>query len=248
MRQQQDLSRIKAALDSREDLAVIGTGADSYEAIRLMENEYPDIVVIDYQFDDGGLDIIALIKHRSPGTSIILISSRCDGIPALEALSKGVSGYLPRKSDISSLVNVMYAVQTGGYYIPQRIMTQVFQALPKISKAGEFVQKPFPRRIPLFQNTKLNQTELRILKFIGQGKSTSEISEILHLKIGSVRNSISSLMRKSGIHNRLEMAHFVHYGYFKDVKAPQKKSHPAARSMEPKKFLPLLEGRLNQED
>jgi DNA-binding NarL/FixJ family response regulator len=250
MRRRQDLSRIREAVDSQEDLTVAGTGTDSYQAIRLAETLQPGVAVIDYQLDYGGLDVIALLKRRSPGTSIILLSSNNDGRHALDALFKGVSGYLLRKPDIDILVNVIYAVRAGGYYISQRIMAHIFQTLPKPNGAALRQNPDFSRasKARITKKTMLSRTELRILEFIGQGKGTKEIGEKLNLTMGTVRNYISTLMRKSGVHSRLEMARFVrNYGQPGPGGAPEKKARPAARPGPAKKFLPLLEASLNLE-
>jgi DNA-binding NarL/FixJ family response regulator len=253
MRQQQDLSRISEAVDSQENLTVVGTGTDSYQAIRLAETQQPGVAVIDCQLEHGGLDVIALVKHRRPCMSIILISPRNDRQHALDALGVGVSGYLLRKSDMGILVNAIYAVQAGGYYISQRIMTHIFQALSKPRGAALRQNTDFPRTFktrlpPKIMLEQMNQTELRILEFIKQGKGTKEISETLHLKIGTVRNYISTLMRKSGVHNRLEMARFVlNYERPGAGGVPEKEASPAVPPRRGEKFLPLLEARLNLE-
>ncbi|MDR2746763.1 MAG: response regulator transcription factor [Treponema sp.] len=253
MQMEQDLNRIREVVDSCEDLTVIGTGADSYAAIRLTETEQPDIAIIDYQLDYSGLDIVSLVKRRSPGTAIILISSCSNGKDTLDVLSMGASAYLLRKSDMDVLVSIIHVVQAGGYCISHRLMTQVFQALPKSPQSGKFVRKFFPYEALVWQGlnfSALNRTELRILEFIGQSKSTKEISETLHLKMGTVRNYISALMRKNGVQSRLEMAHFVrNYGQrqLKTERTPQRDSRPASTTGRAEKFLPLLEARLNLE-
>lgn len=253
MRQEQNLIRIREVIDSREDVTVIGTGTDSYAAIRLVETGHPDIAIIDYQLDYNAPDIVSLIKRRVPDTSIILISSHNDEKNALDALSRGVSAYLPWKPDMDVLISVIYVVQAGGHCISRRIMSQVFRVLPKPFRSGEITHKFFSPETAAWQYlnfSSLNRTELRIFEFIGQGKSTKEISEILHLKIGTVRNYISSLMRKSGVKNRMEMIYFVlgHRQYQSRLdRTPQRNSRSVSAAGRPEKFLPLLEASLNVE-
>jgi DNA-binding NarL/FixJ family response regulator len=247
MRQQQDLSRISEAVDSQENLTVVGTGTDSYQAIRLAETQQPGVAVIDCQLEHGGLEVIALVKHRRPGMSIILISPRNDRQHALDALGMGVSGYLLRKSDMGILVNVIYAVQAGGYYISQRIMAHIFQALSKPHGAARRQNSALSRTVKtrLPPKIELNQTETRIFECIGQGKGTKEIGETLHLKMGTVRNYVSALMRKGGFQSRVEMARFARN--YERPGVPKTEAPPAVPPRRMEKILPLLEARLNLE-
>jgi DNA-binding NarL/FixJ family response regulator len=241
MRQHQDLSRIRAALDLQRRLTVVGTGADSYQAIKLVESQQPDVAIIDYQLDYGGLDVITLVKSRSPGTSIILMSSCNDGKHALDALRKGVSGYLLKKTDMDTLVNVVYTVRAGDYYISRRIMVQIFQALAKVpgsdAVGGKLVgvEEGFPRGM-------LNRKEMKILGYLREGKNTKEIGERLGLKIGTVRNYISGLMRKNGVRSRVEMAYFVRGRWGEEWRGG------SGRSRRAEGLMPLLEASLNVED
>jgi DNA-binding NarL/FixJ family response regulator len=213
MKQEHDLNCVMAVLDPHADLAVIGIDSGYYGAIRLAQAEQPDIAVIDYQLDDGGLDAISIIKRKSPGTAIILVSPYDDEWRARDALNRGVSGYLVWKSDINILVSTIYMVHAGGCYISYRIVARAFRALPKLLLYRKFYQGLFPQGKSLFPASRdsqdLSLTEWQIICLLGQGKSTKEIGESLNLKMGTVRNYISILMQKTGIHNRHRMAFFV---------------------------------------
>jgi DNA-binding NarL/FixJ family response regulator len=252
MQQEQDLGRVRAAIDSRQDLAVIGTGTDSYDAIRLAEDERPDIMVIDHQLDYNGPDIVPLIKRRFPNASIILVSPYEDEKYALAALNQGVSGYLLRRFDMDILVGVIYIVHAGEYYISQRVMARLFRTPLKLQGPEKFPQIFGPGETALQHSmdfSALNRTELRILECIGQSKSTKEISETLHLKMGTVRNYISVLMRKSGIHSRLQMVNLVQGQGHHQIKAGAvpKIFYPIPISGPVRKLPPLLEASLNSE-
>jgi DNA-binding NarL/FixJ family response regulator len=254
-RREQDLRRIRTDVDAQEDLTVVGTGAGSYEAIKLAEAERPDIAVIAYRTDDDEPDVISFVKSISPGTSIVLISSGGNGKQIMEALFKGVSGYLLWNADLDILVSIIYAVQGGGYYISQRIMLQIFRLLSDFPGAGKLTgslfsgglrEDGFPQPFSGAEFPLLNQTELRIRELIKLGKTTKEISEILKLRIGSVRNCISTMLRKNGVHSRLDlicMSHICGPRQFKTGGNLQKDRRPVAGAQ--KTCLPLLEARLN---
>jgi two-component system response regulator DesR len=220
--QEQDLNRIRAAVRSRKDVAVIGTGSDSYGALRLAENRRPDIALIDCQLDYDGLEIVPLVKRRSPGTSLRVVSSCNNVLRACSALVKGASAYVLRKSDMDFLGTVICVVRAGGYYISQRVMAGVPRVMPDGERGGG------EEDIPV-----MGRGEWRVLELVRRGKSTKEIGEALNLKPGTVRNYISGLMRKVGVHSRGErVGDGGAYG-----------RRPGAVSGG--KVLPLLEARLN---
>jgi DNA-binding NarL/FixJ family response regulator len=214
MKWEQDLRRISTVIDSHTDLRVMGTGTDSYQAIKLAETKQPDIAIIDYQLDHGGMEIIALIKRRSPHTAIILVSPYEDEKHASDALTRGVAGYLVGKSDMDILVGIIYIVHAGGSYVSHRIVVRVFQILPQLYRYQEFYQGLLSRvnaRVPGDYRSPgvLSRTERRLIRMVGQGKNTREIGEILNLKPGTVRNYISALMHKIGIHSRQQIIFFA---------------------------------------
>ncbi|MDR1971824.1 MAG: response regulator transcription factor [Treponema sp.] len=209
MNREQDLSRITAELDSHAELRIVGIGTDRYGALKLAESEQPDVAVIDYYLDNGcGLDIIHVVKRKSPGTGVIVVSPYDDMGHARDAMIMGASGYLLRKADMDILVSTVYMVHTGGYFVSHRIVNQVFRSLRKFhnweSSRKTLSLRRASQEPPDYSS--LSRTEWQILEFLGQGKSTKEIAEILNLKIGTVRNCISLLMHKTGIHNRSYLA------------------------------------------
>jgi two-component system response regulator DesR len=214
MKWEQDLRRISAVIDSHADLQVMGTGTDSYRAIKLAESEQPDIAIIDYQIDHGGINIAPLIKRKSPHTAIILVSPYEDDRYASDALTRGVAGYVVGKSDMDILDSIIYIIHAGGSYVSHQIVVRAFQILPQLYRYQKFYHGLLSRmnsRVPEAYRGPdvLSRAERRIIRMVGQGKGTKEIGESLNLKPGTVRNYISTLMHKIGIHNRQQMLFFA---------------------------------------
>jgi DNA-binding NarL/FixJ family response regulator len=253
MKQKEDIDCILKAVDSCADLEVIGIGTDYYDAIKLADAEQPDIAVIDHQFEYGGLDIVSVLKRKSSGLAVILVSSHDDEGYIQNALNRGVSAYLQWKVDMDILVNIVFIVHEKGYYVVSyRFVLRVFRSLPRFRRYGESYQELLPykalsQRIQDFSF--LKPSEMQIIEFLGQGKTTKEISETLHLKMGTVRNYISLLMHKTGIRNRLKMARYVLNSRRRQSKTgkPSPLLLPPSRSRAAGKFLPLLEAGHNPE-
>jgi two-component system response regulator DesR len=199
-----DLVHTTSLLNSQINVSVIGTGSDSYQAIRLAEIEQPDIAIIDYQLDrTNSAEFIPLIKRKCPGTGIIVFSPFSDEKHVREAMIRGVSGYLVQRSDLDLLAGIIQMVHTGGCYISRRIIARNSHVAPEEHRKPSRAASHSPGY------ALLSRTEQRIIGYINQGRTTKEIAETLSLRMGTVRNYISVLMRKTGIHSRWQMADFI---------------------------------------
>jgi DNA-binding NarL/FixJ family response regulator len=200
---EQDQILIKSLLSSQLDFEVVGLGGDSYDAVRLSQALQPDIIIIDFYIEDiTGLELIPLIKRRSPDTAVILLSSWDDERHICDAIACGISGYLFKKIDMDKLVNSVRVAHNGGCYVSEGIFTRAFTALSDMARYRNF----FPAMDTGSASSHFSQAELRIIKFICEGQTNKEIAESLSLTIGTVRNYISSVMQKAGTHNRVQMA------------------------------------------
>ncbi|MDR1411826.1 MAG: response regulator transcription factor [Spirochaetaceae bacterium] len=212
MKGENELNHTAIALDAIADFSVVGAASDSYRILRLIESEQPDIAILDYHLDQiSGPDLVPTIKHRSPGTSVIIISPYDDENHAWTAMSRGVSGYIVRKYDMGTLTGIIHVVHKGGLYISPRIVTQIlpqFHRYQKIFRNINFMKnkKVFVRPKAFFD---LSHTDQQILEFMSQGKTTKEIAENMNLKTGTIRNYISVMMKKTGVHNRAQLICFA---------------------------------------
>jgi two-component system response regulator DesR len=228
---EKERKRVSITLDSDGELEVVGAAPDCYRALRLVESEQPDVILLDYHLGSmKGWDLIPVIKRKAPGISVIIISPYDDEGYAWNALLKGASAYLIRKTDMGGvLTSTIRLVHDGGEYISKRILTRILSMF--------FVYRNYYRKITsmkkgkgsgrLEQFIKLSPTERQIIWFIYQGKTTKEIAETLNLKPGTVRNYISRLIQKTGGHSRTQMAlstlanGFWEFGLVMDNPPPQ---------------------------
>jgi DNA-binding NarL/FixJ family response regulator len=212
LQRKQDLHSTILLLNSQADFSVIGSGTERYQALKLTEEEQPDIAIIDYHLDAGSsLEIIPVMKRKSSGTGIILFSPYDDENRALDAMRRGASGYLLQRSDMDMLISTIQMVQSGGRYISQRIVSRVFKALPELLMCREFYRdlSVGGKIVSGDDLADLSPAQRQIVGFLNQGRSTKEIAETLGLKIGTIRNYISDLVRKTGSHTRSQMVNQI---------------------------------------
>ncbi|GHT59025.1 DNA-binding response regulator [Spirochaetia bacterium] len=198
---------LNSLLSSQDDFEVAGLARDGYDALKLAEALQPDVAIVDFRMENiSVMDLIPLIKRKSPNTAVILLSPWDDGKRVCDALACGVSGYLLKKTDMDKLVSSVRIVHDGGCSISKGIFSRAFTALSQQAIYQKFFRTSFPSGKNNAVSSHFSQAELRIIKFVCEGKSNKEIAENLSLSGGTVRNYISSVMQKAGTHNRVQMA------------------------------------------
>jgi DNA-binding NarL/FixJ family response regulator len=206
----QDLVRdsLKILLSAQDDFEVVGIGKDGYEALKLVENYHPDVLLLDIRMPImDGVEATAMLKARSPNTSIIILTTFDDDEYVLNAIRNGASGYLLKSSAMDELAKAIRTVHAGGSLMTPEIATKAFKMFSEIVKE-------YPKKITSVKDEttlpcNLNKTELEIISHIGNGLANKEIASILKLSEGTVRNYISSILQKTGLRDRTQIAIFA---------------------------------------
>jgi DNA-binding NarL/FixJ family response regulator len=220
---------LKPLLSAQQDFEVAGVGKDGYDAIRLVDSLKPDIALLDIKLDlIDGVKVSSILKCRSVSTAIIILTDVDDTRYVLGAICNGVSGYLLKNSGIEILARAIRAAYKGGCLLtPEiaaktfRIFSEFFQAFPKELAAFPKETAAFSQTATAQRTTKqlyrlqeaseplplnISKMELQIMNYIGQGLPNKEIAERLRLREGTVRNYISSVLQKTGLHDRTQVA------------------------------------------
>jgi DNA-binding NarL/FixJ family response regulator len=197
-------------LSAQEDFEIAGSGKDGYDALKLSAALKPDIVLIDLPGASGdNPGLVPMIKCRSPSTAVIIFGADDNEDHVCKALSEGSSGYMLDAAAGDELCNAVRIVSRGGCYITGGILERTFTRLVDLIRYRNIYNHFFlsvkKHAIP----PNISRTELRIISCLGQGKSIKEISEQLHLAQGTIRNCISSAMRKTGSQNRAQIVFFA---------------------------------------
>jgi len=209
--QKPDREKISSRMAFEEDIRVLAEGEDGYDALKLISNMKPDIALLDSQleFIEGG-EISPLLKARSPGTSVAILTDRISDYQLFRAAANEVSGFISEEVDLDSLPGILRCISGGGCYISPHLAARILHVLSSYN--GKLLPKPskvikYPHSEDPTEH--LSKTELRVLTHVGEGNTSDEIAERLGLAVGTVRNYISSVMHKTGMRNRSEMARYA---------------------------------------
>jgi DNA-binding NarL/FixJ family response regulator len=192
-----DRKRISALLAEHNDFRIISTGADGYDAFMSAKNHQPDIIIMDFSLRDiDSPELAPLIKRKSPSTALIVLCSPGDTVA--HAFKAGISGYLFRHEEFDNLALSVRSVFQGGLYISKQIKSYALNHFPGV--AGVFSGESSVFRYSF------TPTETGVFCGISGGHSDREIAETLNISIGSVRNCVNRVKKKTGLKNRTQIS------------------------------------------
>ena len=198
----EDRDRVKSCLSVQNEIEILACGEDGYDALKLTGCLKPDIAIMNNGLDLIGCeDIPPLLRLRSPGTAVVILFAKISDRQLQRAVLNRVSGFVSRETEMEQLPGILKCISAGGCYISPPFAARILQILSAEKTAGK--PREFAREDPV---DVLSKTELQILSRVGKGLASDEIARELNLAVGTVRNSISTVMRKTGLRNRSQMA------------------------------------------
>lgn len=173
---------LAALLGLEADLKVIGEAGDGEAAWTLVEAHRPELLVTDIEMPKlSGLELAARIQAAQLPTRVVILTTFGRAGYLRRALDAGVRGYLLKDAPSDQLADGLRQVHRGGRVID-----------PQLALAAWSEQDP------------LSERERQVLRLAGEGSSSADIGQQLHLSQGTVRNYLSEAIGKLGASNRIE--------------------------------------------
>ena len=219
--QESNRSYLCEYLSNEKDFDIVGSGGDGYEAVKLVDQHRPDIVLMDMNLSLGdGIKTASLIKYRSPQTSVII---RGDGKErrVFSCFFNGISGFITNQANSMLLCHAIRAVYYGGSLVSPEFIVKIRSIA--VNLAGNILKSRGDLRLSPSGTGKINKkkhsvddaaelpqtislSEIQIMRYVGQGYTNKEIAEKLSLTEGTVRNYVSSVLQKTGFRDRTQVA------------------------------------------
>ena len=181
-------------LEAASEIAIVGEAGTAAEALRRIPAARPDVAVLDARLPDGsGIDVCRDIRSSHPEIHCLILTSYDDNDAIFAAVMAGASGYLLKQIRGSSLVDAVRDVAAGKSLLDPVVTERLLRHLREGSPRDERLAG-------------LTDREREVLSFIADGLTNRQIGERLGLAEKTVKNYVSALLAKLGMHRRTQAA------------------------------------------
>ena len=186
---------LRDALENTGEFRVVAEAADGQEAVRLVENVTPDVVVMDVIMPVmDGIEACREITELLPDTRVLMLTASNEQDAIVRSIAAGATGYLQKYSGKEQLLTTLREVAEGEFRIPGNAARRLARAVRGplgdggVERLGE-----------------LTDREVEILKQFAAGLSYQEIGDVREISALTVRNAVSGVQKKLGFRTRQQM-------------------------------------------
>jgi two-component system, NarL family, response regulator DevR len=180
--------------ESRGEITVAGEAGTADEALRRLPAIRPDVAILDVRLPDGnGVEVCREIRSRHPEIQCLMLTSFADDEALFDAIMAGAAGYVLKQVRGSDLVDSVRRVAAGQSLLDPTVTAKVLDRLRRGPEEEPGVEQ-------------LTEQERRILDLLADGLTNRQIGERLYLAEKTVKNYVSNLLMKLGMHRRTEAA------------------------------------------
>ncbi len=190
---------LRTLLENEVDLEVVAEASTAAEAIEQAERFKPDVILMDIRLpDQTGIIACRKIREAWPEIQVLMLTSFADEALVMEAIESGAGGYILKQLDTVELLRAIRAVGQGEAVLDPAITKKVLAGVR---------QARHEAHAAAFHD--LSERELQVLALVSEGKTNSEVAEVLILSKKTVRNHVSVILSKLGLTNRIEAATYA---------------------------------------
>ena len=184
-------------IDREPDLMVCGQAEEAHSAAHAIATLRPDIVLLDISLNGpDGLELLKQIRTRDADLPVLILSMHDETIYAERVLRAGANGYIMKQEATDLVLTAIRRILDGQVYVPERVANTLLTRYARGSAAGP--------RSPL---DVLSDRELEVFRLIGEGSSTRQIAEVLHLSVKTVESYQAHIKEKLAFRNARELQH-----------------------------------------
>jgi DNA-binding NarL/FixJ family response regulator len=188
---------VRMGLEGERDLIVIAEAADGPAALLAADQFAPDVILLDVSLPSmSGFDVARALKRRHPRSAIVILTMHEDDGHLFAAIRSGAEAFADKSIEMAELVRLIRHVageedEPAPAFVAARLLDDVRVA----SRRGAATEEEF---------SPLSPREIEILGFVSQGLSNKEIASILHISDQTVKNNITSILRKLQVNDRTQ--------------------------------------------
>jgi DNA-binding NarL/FixJ family response regulator len=195
---------LRRVLEAEKDMEVIIEVADGNEALRIAKQLSPDVVIMDINLPGmNGLQVTRELKAVMPDIAVIMLTAYHDDEQIFHAVRAGAAAYFPKDVTPRRLVEAIRQVVQGNYVIDDEVLGK-----PEVATwlLQQFDQVAYVDGVPNDMFTPLSPREMEILQHIARGQSNKEVAYELGISRQTVKNHMTSILRKLAVNDRTQAA------------------------------------------
>lgn len=189
---------LRTLLSTRPDMNVFGEAANGEEAVALVGQLRPDVVLMDLRMPVDGIQATARLRERCPEIPVLVLTTFDDDANLFGALRAGAAGYLLKDVSSETLVSAIQAATRGESFLQSTVTGRVVAAFARLIESGG----PKAEALVL----PLSPREREVVALLGSGASNKEIADRLDLAEGTVKNHVTNILTKLDVRDRTQAA------------------------------------------
>jgi DNA-binding NarL/FixJ family response regulator len=190
---------LRALLEAEPDFSVVGEAGDGLEALQLIEQLKPNVLVLDLMMPGlNGLEVTRQAGKYSSHTRIVILSMYANEAYVLEALGNGASAYVLKDSSSADLVLAVREAASGRRYLSPPLSDRAIEAYQEKAKASA-----------LDNYETLTTREREVLQLAAEGNTSSEIAARLGISPRTAETHRTHLMHKLGLHTQADLIRYA---------------------------------------
>ncbi len=171
--------------------------ASGIEGLQRAEELRPDIVLLDLRMPDmGGLEVLEKLRENTPGIPVVMLTTSNEETDLIKSLRSGAQGYLLKDMEPDELVSALRDIENGKNVVAQDLTDALARMVQGDTNVADD-DGPF---------SELTPREMEILCLLAEGQSNKLIARNLGISDGTVKLHVKAILRKLGIHSRVEAA------------------------------------------
>jgi DNA-binding NarL/FixJ family response regulator len=195
---------LRRVLEAEEDLEVIMEVADGEEGLRLAKQLLPNVVIMDINLPHmNGLQATRELKQAAPEVAVIMLTAYHDDEQIFHAVRAGAAAYFPKDITPRRLVEAIRQVGKGNYVVDDEVLNK-----PEVATwlLQQFDKVAYVDGMPNEMFAPLSPREMEILQHIARGQSNKEVAYALGISRQTVKNHMTSILRKLAVNDRTQAA------------------------------------------
>ena len=195
---------LRRVLEAEEDLEVIMEVADGEEGLRLAKQLLPNVVIMDINLPHmNGLQATRELKQAAPEVAVIMLTAYHDDEQIFHSVRAGAAAYFPKDITPRRLVEAIRQVSKGNYVVDDEVLNK-----PEVATwlLQQFDKVAYVDGMPNEMFAPLSPREMEILQHIARGQSNKEVAYALGISRQTVKNHMTSILRKLAVNDRTQAA------------------------------------------